>query len=430
MKRTRFTAVIAALMMCSAMLCSCADDNSSAGGTKASGGKYDTSLAAEDLDVGYDENSAGTVSFADGKAEVSGSGSQAEGAVVTISASGEYVVSGECSDGRIIINADKNAEIQLIFKGLELTCSDNAPVLISNADKVIITLEDGTDNVLTDGSSYALSGDENTDGCIFSKADLTINGSGSLTVNGNYKHGIVSKDDLVIADGKISVKAVKTALEGKDCVKISGGKTALDAGSNGIRSTNDEEEDKGYVSISGGEVSIECGSVAVSAVTFISAEGGSVSAVCGDDGLRSLGDISLSGADITIDSGDDAVNADNDITISAGSVSIMNSHEGFEAKTVTIDGGEISITAEDDGINCSGNKDDEDTGSAAQEGVCLTVNGGVLRVTSNGDGLDSNGDLIFNGGEVYLSVTENEENSALDCRGEKKIADEAKVEIQ
>ena len=418
-----------ALMICSALLYGCADDSSSSADKSTASGKYDTSLSAEDLDVGYDESSAGTVSFADGKAEVSGNGTQAEGAVVTISASGEYVISGECSDGRIIVDADKDAEIQLIFKGVKLSCSDNAPVLIRNADKVIITLEGGTDNVLTDGSEYSLGDDENTDGCIFSKADLTFNGSGSLTVNGNYKHGIVSKDDLIIADGNITITSEKTALEGKDCVKISGGKTVLNAGSNGIRSTNDDDEEKGYVSISGGDISIECGSIAVSAVTYISAEGGSINAVCSDDGLRSKGDISLTGADIEISSGDDAVNADNDITVSAGTVNITESHEGFEAKTVTIDGGNISINAVDDGINCSGNKDNEDIDTAAQEGVCLTMNAGVLNVVSAGDGLDSNGDLIINGGEVHISVTENEENSALDCRGEKKISDEAEVLI-
>lgn len=153
--------------------------------SQAAKSDIDASIAAEDIDVGYDEESSVGITFSDGSATIDGEGAVAEGKTVTISQAGTYILSGTAANGRIIVAADKNAEVKLIFNGLDITCSDNAPLLVSKAKKVYIVLEDGTENVLTDGASYSLGEDDsNTDGAIFSKADLTINGSGTLTACG------------------------------------------------------------------------------------------------------------------------------------------------------------------------------------------------------------------------------------------------------
>uniref|UniRef100_UPI004028595F carbohydrate-binding domain-containing protein n=2 Tax=Oscillospiraceae TaxID=216572 RepID=UPI004028595F len=244
--------------------------------SQAAKSDIDASIAAEDIDVGYDEESSVGITFADGSAAIDGEGATSEGETVTISQAGTYILSGTATNGRIIVSADKKAEVKLIFNGVDITCADNAPLLVSKAKKVYIVLEDGTENVLTDSASYSLGEDDsNTDGAIFSKADLTINGSGTLTVNANYKHGIVSKDDLVITDGNINVTSASTAMEGKDSVKISGGTFNISAGTNGIKSTNTEASDKGFISVTGGSFTVVTNNDAFEAETVLSIESGS-----------------------------------------------------------------------------------------------------------------------------------------------------------
>ncbi|MGN1132895.1 MAG: carbohydrate-binding domain-containing protein, partial [Oscillospiraceae bacterium] len=275
-KFRKLAAAAAAIIAVTMVFSGCKSIKSTSDSGSVIASHIDTSISAEDIDVGYDEESTVSVSFADGKAEIKGEGASAQGENVTIKQAGTYILSGTTDNGRVIISADKDAEIKLVLNGVDITCSDNSPIYISKAKKVYMVLNDGKENSLTDGKSYSLSEDDaNADGCIFSKANLTINGGGTLNVNGNYKHGIVSKDDLVITDGIINVTSASTALEGKDCVKISGGTFKLSAGSNGIKSTNTEEADKGFISISGGTFDIVSNNDAIEAEKIITVEDGS-----------------------------------------------------------------------------------------------------------------------------------------------------------
>ena len=132
--------------------------------SQAAKSDIDASIAAEDIDVGYDEESSVGITFADGSAVIDGEGATSEGETVTISQAGTYILSGTATNGRIIVSADKKAEVKLIFNGVDITCADNAPLLVSKAKKVYIVLEDGTENVLTDSASYSLGEDDsNTD---------------------------------------------------------------------------------------------------------------------------------------------------------------------------------------------------------------------------------------------------------------------------
>lgn len=337
-----------------------------------------------DFDGGYNESTASKISFSTKKTDIIGSGAAVSGNIVTVSKAGTYILSGSCTDGRILIDADDTAKIQLVLNGLTLSSKDGPSLYIKSADKVFVTLANGTVNTLSDGESYTSESIDNADAVIFSKANLTLNGTGSLTVNGGYKHGIVSKDNLVITDGDINVTAVKTAICGKDCVKIGGGNITLSAGTDGIQSDNTENPEKGYVYITGGYISITSGNKGIKAVTLTK--------------------------------------------IADGEITIDKSCEGIENTKINIGGGKISIKAEDDGINAAGGNDSSALGGRPGMGgfslsdADITISGGYIFVDADGDGIDSNGSLNVSGGTVLICGSADNGNGAFDYDGSAVIS--------
>lgn len=402
----------------------------------------DASIAAEDIDVGYDEESSIGITFADGSAAIDGESATAEGETVTISQAGTYILSGTAANGRIIVSADKTAEIKLIFNGVDITCADNAPLLVSKAKKVYIVLEDGTENVLTDSTSYSLGeNDSNTDGAIFSKSDLTINGSGTLTVNANYKHGIVSKDDLVITDGNINVTSASTAMEGKDSVKISGGTFNISAGTNGIKSTNTEASDKGFISVTGGSFTVVANNDAFEVETVLSIQGGSFDITTGggsanasmksdgtpnsdwhnnmgnggggpnggmgrpDDNRNGMGGDpptmpTADNTDITDSTSTSAkaLKAGSEVNISGGEFKIDSADDSVHSNgNIVITGGNISVASGDNGMHANGNLTISDgtvditKSYEGIEGSIVTIDGGTISVAASDDGINCAG---------------------------------------
>ena len=168
-----------------------------------------------------------------------------------ITAGGTYTLSGNITDTMVTVDAG-NADVTIILNGATIKNSKGPAIYVRSADKVTITLASGTTNTVSDGTSYSITDSDSTlDAAIFSKADLTINGSGTLNLTGNYKHGIVSKDDLIISSGTLQVAANNVGLNGKDCVKINSGNITVNAGSDGIRSDNTEDASRGYVYLYG-----------------------------------------------------------------------------------------------------------------------------------------------------------------------------------
>lgn len=158
-----------------------------------------------------------------------------EGNVVKITQAGSYVFTGELSDGRILVEADKEDAVELVLNGVDITCSDYAPIQVLQADNVTINLAEESVNVLTDGSTYSLADEEdNTDGVIFSKDDLEFKGNGTLYINGNYKHGIVGKDDVTIHGGTYVIQAVEDGVNANDSITIEDGDFTITAGDDGI----------------------------------------------------------------------------------------------------------------------------------------------------------------------------------------------------
>lgn len=451
--------------------------NTSSDGTELTDGNYDLSFSKRDCDASYDESSAETINFSDNSATTSSDSVLTSGGEVTVKSEGTYIVSGDCSDGKIIVDASDNDKIQLVLNGLSLKSSSSA-IVVKNADKVFITLADGSKNTVTDGSSYEDTIDEtNVDAAIFSKCDLTINGSGSLTVNGSYKHGVVSKDDLVITGGNISVTSQSCGIEGKDCVKIKDASITVNSGSDCIRSSNTEKTDtKGFVYIAGGKFNLTAENDGVQAASLLRIDGGDFTVTTGggsdngrthtdnmgggmerfssssdsedtesakaiksadtvkinggtftidssDDAFHSNNAISITDGTLNIQTGDDGIHADSTLTIDGGTIDIAKSYEGIEAGDIVVNDGTISVVSSDDGFNVAGGSDGDVEPGAFSESSnkSLTINDGYITVNASGDGLDSNGSLTVTGGVILVSGPTNDGNGALDYESSAKI---------
>ncbi len=375
---------------------------------------------------------------------VSGFGVVVDGTAVTINAAGTYVISGKLTSGSITVAASKRDKIQLVFEGVNVTNPNGPALFIQSAEKVVLSLTTGWRNTLTDGSDYsATDKDTQLDAALFSREDLTINGSGTLNVNGNLKHGIVSNDDLIITGGNLNIQAKNVGLSGKDCVKINDGRITVTAGTDGIRSDNATDKTRGFVYISGGELNITAGSDALQAETVIrmvngtltaTANGGSECADRAGKGLKATSDIRIEGGSITVDSSDDALNsnatvymtggtlnlrsgddgihADVAIGLMNGNVTVANSYEALESTEVVIANGTVDLTSADDGINAAGSQDQTSDTFVSASGS-ITVAGGTLRINAGGNGMDSKGTVALKNGLVLISISDGKQKSAI-----------------
>ena len=393
--------------------------------------EIDTTVGKSDQDAAYDESSATKITLTGASASISGNGASQKDGVVTIQQEGTYLVSGTLENGQLVVDAADTEKVQIVLQNVSIDCSDHAALFIKQADKVFLTLAEGTENTLSSGSSYALGDDDsNVDGVIFSRADLTMNGSGSLAVNAAYKHAVVSKDDLVVTGGQYAIKAENGGgLYGKDCVKITGGAFTIATGTDAIQANNAEKADQGYVYISGGTFDLTAGTDAVQAETVLRIDGGTFQISSGggsanasidksgkdspgwgmwgpqseqnpsqdaestdtsdsakglkagaslslrggtfsinssDDSIHSNGTVTITGGTLSLKSGDDGVHAGDALLIEEGTIKISQSYEGLEGLSVTIAGGNIQLTASDDGINSAGGSDTAKQGRPGQ----------------------------------------------------------------
>ena len=314
----------------------------------------DLAYSDRDMDASYDDSSATHIALSGTSASVEGEGASVDGGTVTISQAGTYVVSGSLSDGQLVVDAPDDAKVQIVLAGVSITYEDGPAIYAKNADKCFVTLEDGTENALSDGTDYVLEEDSDEPyATLFSNCDLTLNGSGSLTVTANYRHGICSKDDLVVTGGTINVTAVEDALRGHDSVKIADGTFNLVAGGDAVKSNKDTKATKGFVNITGGTFSIQAGDKAVKAETYIGVSGGSFNITSGDDAFHSNLEMAISGGTFSVTAGDDAFHAETVLTIDDGTIDVASCYEGYEAEKVYVNGGTTHIVAIDDALNAS-----------------------------------------------------------------------------
>lgn len=228
-------------------------------------GKY----SEEKLDASWDEKSAVKITLNGDSVTADDKNVEVDGRKVTITGAGTYVLSGTLSDGQIVVDSDDKDSVRLVLNGAEITCSNSSAIWVKAGD-TIITLADGTENTLTDGAEYTTdSEDDEPKAAVYAKDDLTFNGSGSLTVNGNYKNGIQCKDALKFVSGTYTITATNNGLVGKDSVSVKDGIYTITSGGDGIKSTNTDETDQGYVIIDGGTFTITAEGDGIQAETLL-----------------------------------------------------------------------------------------------------------------------------------------------------------------
>ena len=318
-----------------------------------------------DLNGSWDTSEATVITLSGDSGKISGKGAYWLNRSLVIAQSGRYVISGELTDGNIIVNAERYSMVFIQLNGVNLTCSEDACIRVDQADKVFLTLAEGTENTLTGPAAFSETAlADGTNGVIFSHDDLTINGSGALTVVAALENGITSKDDLKITGGTISVTAPNHGLRVND-----------------------------HFCLTAANVTIE-------------AE---------QDGIHSEGDIVMSDGTLTITAGDDAIHSDTSFLIQDGVLLVKDCYEGIEAVTIEIAGGDVTIHSQDDGINANGN-----TGNAMGGGMgggmgMQRTFGGPMQAFDEGETPDP--DMARETPETAAAVTESTPDEAVPDAG-------------
>ena len=361
-------------------------------------------------------------------------GVSVENGTITITSGGTYRLTGEYS-GQVKIEAAKTDTVRLVLDNAKITNSTGAAINVVSAAEAIIYTAAGTTNTVADEANYTATGDDDPDAAIYSTANLTLTGEGSLSVKGSYEEGIHTTGGLVIASGTLEVNAANTGIKGKDYVDITGGIVNVTAAQDGIKSTNTDDESLGFTRLSAGSVTVSAG----------------------DDGLK----------------------APRTLEISGGTLNIEKSNEGIEAQYINILDGEVTVNSTDDGINASLKDSSSDTSSDTTSGTAaagqqtqqnqngqvqqapagggaapggsqgstgqnqnmpqpptdgampgggggtfevvdaaINISGGTVTVNAEGDGIDSNGTATFSGGTVTVNGPAAGGNNALDSNGD------------
>ena len=397
----------------------------------AAGQTLDAQTHYTNEDLTWDSSDEKTIDLANPTAT---DGVSVENGTITITSGGTYRLSGEYS-GQVKIEAAKTDTVRLVLDNAKITNSTGAAINVVSAAEAIIYTAAGTTNTVADEANYTATGDDDPDAAIYSTANLTLTGEGSLSVEGAYEEGIHTTGGLVIASGTLEVNAANTGIKGKDYVDITGGIVNVTAAQDGIKSTNTDDESMGFTRLSAGSVTISAG----------------------DDGLK----------------------APHTLEISGGTLNIEKSNEGIEAQYINILDGDVTVNSSDDGINASLKDSSSDTSSDTTSGTATTgqqtqqnqngqvqqapagggaapggsqgstgqnqnmpqppaggampgggggtfevvdaainISGGTVTVNAEGDGIDSNGTATFSGGTVTVNGPVAGGNNALDSNGD------------
>ncbi len=348
------------------------------------------------------------------------------GTTATITAGGEYTVRGTLDNGQIVVNAaEEGARVLLHLDGAVISNATEPCILVQQCDKLKLILDEGSENSLTSGIKGELTAaaEDANGGVIFSEDDLDFEGSGKLEINGYINNGVTCKDDLAVQGGEITITAANNGLRGSESVEIEAGKLSITAMGDGIKSTSAKKEGKGYVSVSGGEISISCEGDGIAAETQLLISEGSISVTTTGSpdlgsakGLKGQTGVLISGGTLALTTTDHCIRSGAALEISGGSFTLKSSMgrgisargdvaiSGEPAFTVDaiedgiyseaelrIDGGSFSIASGEDGLHAGQ--------SGSGEGV-VTINGGNLLISAYQDGIDAKVALNINGGNV------------------------------
>lgn len=379
-----------------------------------------TAVSATEADSASQAASIDTyVILNDESTTINGDGATFENNVLSITAPGTYSIKGKLSDGHIVVNsASTDKKVKLYFDGVDIYCSDTAPVYVEESGKeTIIILADGSVNSLSDNADRAVPENEDTEyatAVIYSKDDLQLEGGGTLNISANFNKGIFSKDDLQIRGGIINITSADDAVRGKDSVEISGGTLNLTSGGDGIRTSNETDSDKGDMLISGGTINITSELDAIQAVGALTITGGSITAKAGggsseitetreaqagrlfgsmpgarpgdsssaeaaDDTTSSTKaikgkSISITGGEFNLDSYDDAVHSNSALYVTGGSFTVKTNDDAFHCETeLKLSDANIRVLQSYEGL----------------EGESISITSGTIYITSADDGINA-----------------------------------------
>lgn len=502
-----------------------------------------------DYETEYDEGTSAMIQLDGSTATCNSNAVQISGSRVTITDEGTYILSGTLDDGMIIVNAEKSDKIRIVLNNVTINSKTCAPIYILQSDKVFITMAAGSANTLSNGGTFTAIDENNIDAVIFSKEDVTLNGSGTLVVTSPAGHGIVSKDSLKFTGGSYDINCSSHAVSGKDDVCITNSDFTVTSGKDGIHVENEDDTSLGYVYIQSGIFHISAEGDGISASSCLQIDDGSFEITAGggtvnasahnsdswggfkgggrhgggqrdgdmhrdgssqrdgdmqrdgsgkrdrgdwrnedkqwnggssdmtdsskdnartlstttgyvgtsdtaddssdsssmkgikasagllisggefiidsaDDSFHSNGSLTVNGGTFKIASGDDAFHADETLSVTAGIINISESYEGLEGMHINISGGDITLTASDDGLNAAGGTDSSGStggrdgmfghGRSSSTGGTISISGGTLKITASGDGIDANGSFDITGGNITVSGPTQGDTATLD----------------
>lgn len=408
----------------------------------------------------YTEQNATLIEFSDGSVTAAGaySGYEIDGTAISITEAGTYVLSGACADGSVTVKKEVTG-VTLVLDGLDLTSTTTSPITINKSAEATLLAAAGSENTVADSAD---ANDESAAIKVKTGGTLTLGGTGSLTVDGNYKNGIkgAAQSSITVDELVLTIDAVDDGLSCDDALTILGGTLEINAGGDAVKASPDVDDEtepdtvsKGDITISGGTLTLVSaadgvqadGDLNISGGTFditangghetvlaegadsckgiksdgtLSVTGGTFTIDSADDALHAA-DVSVTGGSFTLSTSDDAVHADNALTIGAEgndaavpAIVITDSYEGLEGTTVTVYSGDLDITASDDGVNAANSDIGERSGLFA-----IQISGGDLYICAGADGLDSNNDINMTGGTVEVYGADSGMDTAIDYDG-------------
>ena len=391
-----------------------------------------------DYETSYDENESVIIVLNGNSASCDSDAVSIEGGVITITDEGTFIVRGTLGDGMLVVNAQESDKLQIVLDETSITSKTSAALYILEADKVFVTLADGTENALINGGSFEAIDDNNIDGAIFSKQDLTFNGNGTLRIESPADHGIVCKDDVVFTSGTYEVTSASHGIDANDSFRFTEASLTISSGKDGVHVENSDDTSKGFVYVADGDLNITAEGDGVSAGTYMQVDGGNFEVLAGGGyengtksssdswgdfgggrgghggpggtgggqmpgdpgvfrdmnqmevsntsetaedstsmkGLKANADLVINDGNIMIDSADDGVHSNTSISINDGTLEIASGDDGVHAEdTLTVKAGKINITQSYEGL----------------EALHIDVAGGDIDLISSDDGFNAAG---------------------------------------
>lgn len=387
-----------------------------------------------DLNADYEESSSTHILFNGSDISCDSDAVSISGSTITITDEGTYILSGTLADGQIIVEAEDSDKPQIVLAGVTIQSSQSAPLCILESDKVVVTLAEGTTNTLSNGGTFTAMDDENVDGVVYSKADLSFNGTGKLIISSLAGHGIVGKDDLVFTGGSYEITSSGHGLDANDSLRVKDAAFTITTGKDGAHIENNDDTSLGFIFVSNGTFSITSEGDGLSSSAYVQILDGAFSILAGggyengeqhssenwggfgggmggpgggrpggggrsngtsgestgttgdssttDDGSTSMKGIKaesgllISGGTFAIDSADDSIHSNSSAFINGGTFSIASGDDAFHAEeTLEVTAGTVSVSNSYEGL----------------EALNIMVSGGDISLQSTDDGFNAAG---------------------------------------